>query len=72
MQTYTQTEQSGKTTLHISLMPGPFFFSLLTMDEIRNEKTRKNRQKTETKTPENVRIQSNFKEYHRRALLGTH
>ena len=79
MNTYMQTERSGQTTLHISLIPDPFFFSLLTMCEIKFEKTRITREQTESKTPkptskeaQNVQNTSNFKEYHRRAHLGTH
>jgi len=77
MRTYTQTERNGKKVLHISLMPDPFFLSFLTTEESYSRKQETKREQTEAKhakpTPkdgQNVQNESNYKEYHRRAIVG--
>ena len=78
MKTYTHTERSVQKVLHISLMPDPFFLSFLTTEESysRNRETKKEQTeskhaKPDPKDGQNVPNESNFKEYHRRAIVGT-
>ena len=77
MKTYTQTERNGTKVLHISLMPDPFFFSLMQpalsisiKQETRKEQTESKHAKPDPKDGQNVQNESNYNEYHRRSLVG--
>ena len=74
MQIYTHTESNGRKVDFISLMPDPFPLAILRNSRSTSKIIKTEKEQTETKDPKptpNEHQTSNFKEYHRRALLGT-
>ena len=74
MLTYMEVESTGKETLFVFLRSDLLSLSFMTNKKSPLQNRERKKEQTETKDPKPTTKEpqmSNFKEYHRRALLGT-